>query len=44
MRKDIQNDIKLVNVNVDQTRQNKDKCSCEYKELIDKGICDTRFI
>ena len=25
-------------------RWNKDKCSCECKELIDKGICDKRFI
>ena len=23
---------------------NKDKCRCECKELIDKGICDTGFI
>ena len=25
-------------------RWNKDKCRCECKELIDKGICDERFI
>ena len=25
-------------------RWNIDKCRCECKELIDKGICDTRFI
>ena len=23
---------------------NKDKCRCEYEELIDKGICDNGFI
>ena len=25
-------------------RWNKDKCRCECKELIDKGMCDKRFI
>ena len=25
-------------------RWNKDKCRCEWKELIDKGICDIGFI
>ena len=25
-------------------RWNKDKCRCEYKELIDKGVCDKGFI
>ena len=25
-------------------RWNKDKCRSEYRELIDKGICDKRFI
>ena len=25
-------------------RSNKDKCRCECKELIDKGICDKGFI
>ena len=25
-------------------RWNEDKCRCEYKELIDKGICDKGFI
>ena len=25
-------------------RWNKNKCRCECKELIDKGICDKRFI
>ena len=24
-------------------RQNKDKCRCKYKELIDKGVCDKGF-
>ena len=23
---------------------NKNKCRCECKELIDKGVCDKRFI
>ena len=25
-------------------RWNEDKCRCEYKELIDKGVCDKAFI
>ena len=25
-------------------RWNKDKCRCEYEELIDKGVCDKGFI
>ena len=25
-------------------RWNENKCRCEYKELIDKGICDKGFI
>ena len=25
-------------------RWNKDKCRCEYKELIDRGECDKGFI
>ena len=25
-------------------RRNKDKCRCEYKELIDKGVCNKGFI
>ena len=25
-------------------RRNEDKCRCEWKELIDKGICDKRFV
>ena len=25
-------------------RWNEDKCRCEYKELIDKGVCDKGFI
>ena len=25
-------------------RSNKDKCRCECKELIDKGVCDKGFI
>ena len=24
-------------------RWNKDKCRCEFKELIDKGVCDKGF-
>ena len=28
----------------DKQRWNKNKCRCEYKELIDKGICDKGFI
>ena len=46
MTQDLQNGIKLVNVNIcnNKQRQNKDKCRCECKELIDKGMCDKRFI
>ena len=25
-------------------RWNENKCKCEYKELIDKGVCDKGFI
>ena len=43
---------KRVNVSVkcganicnNEQRWNKDKCRCEYKELIDKGVCDKGFI
>ena len=28
----------------DKQRWNKDKCRCECKELIDKGVCDKGFI
>ena len=52
MKQGIQNGIKPVNVNVDQNpnvcnnkqRCNNDKCRCECKELIGKGICDKGFI
>ena len=42
--------MKLSNVNVNwmqgtvMERWNNDKCWCECKELIDKGICDKGFI
>ena len=46
MKQDTENDMKLVNVNLDQMqvfvvikkRWNEDKCKCECKEVIDKGI------
>ena len=52
MKQDTQNCIKHVCVNVDQmvnvcnSKQhwNDDKCRCECKELIDKGVCDKGFI
>ena len=25
-------------------RWNENKCKCEYKELIDKGVCDKGFV
>ena len=33
MKQDTQNGMKRVKANVD-------KCRCEYKALIDKGVCD----
>ena len=42
--------MKLLNVNVNASvcnnkqRRIKDKCRCECKELIGKGICDKGFI
>ena len=35
-----------LSASVSNTRQtwNEDKCRCECEELIDKGICDNRFI
>ena len=33
-----------VSVCNNRQRWNEDKCRCEYKELIDKGICDKGFI
>ena len=51
MKRDIQNGMKRVNANVDQvqvfvTINNAltKKCRCECKELIDKSVCDKRFI
>ena len=53
MKQDIQNGTKLVNVSVNlgpvlvcnnKQRWNKDKCKCECKELIDKGVCHKGFI
>ena len=51
MNQDTQNAMKLVIVNVDQIQAfviinngNEDKCRCETKELIDKGICEKGFI
>ena len=49
MKQDLQNGVKHVYVNdaiVCNNRQcqNKDKCICECKELIDKGVCDKEFI
>ena len=32
------------NVFNDKQRWNNEKCKCEYKELIHKGICDKEFI
>ena len=32
------------NICNNKQRWNKDKCRCEYKELIDKGVCDKGFI
>ena len=32
------------NVYNNKQRWNKNKCSCECKELIDKGVCDKGFI
>ena len=32
------------NVCINRQRWNEDKCRCECKELIDKGICDKGFI
>ena len=31
-------------VSNNKQRWNKDKCRCEYKKLIDKGLCDKGFI
>ena len=52
MKQDTENDMKLVNVNLDQMqvfvvikkRWNEDKCKCECKELIDKGIWNNGYI
>ena len=52
MKLDIQNGMKHVSVYADQIKIicnnkeccNKDKCRCECKELIDKGVCDKGFI
>ena len=32
------------NICNNKQRQNKDKCGCECKELIDKAVCDKGFI
>ena len=34
----------MANVCNNKQRWNKDKCRCECKELIDKGVCDKGFI
>ena len=52
MKQDTQNITKRVNVSANlganvcnnKQRWNKDKCRCECKELIDKGMCDKGFI
>ena len=53
MKRGIQNGMKRVNVNVNQMlasvcnnkqRWNKDKCRCECKKLINKGVCNKGFI
>ena len=52
MKQDLYNGIKHVNVSVNlekkicnnKQRWNKDKCRCECKELIDKGVCNKGFI
>ena len=40
--------MKFVSVYVDQIKLfvivNKDKCRCECKELIDKGVCDKGYV
>ena len=33
-----------VNIRDNKQRWHKDKCRCERKELVDKGICDKGFI
>ena len=44
MKQDTQNGRKHVSVDVDQMQRfviiSIDKCKCECKELIDKGVCD----
>ena len=32
------------NICNNKQRSNKDKCRCECKELIDKGVCDKGFV
>ena len=52
MKQGLYNSMKLVNVSVNleklfviiKKRWNKNKCRCEYKELIDEGVCDKGFI
>ena len=48
MKQDTQNGRKHVSVDVDQMQRfviiSIDKCKCECKELIDKGVCDKGFI
>ena len=52
MKHDTQNGMNCVNANVDQMQVfaiiticwNEDKCKCECKELIDKGVCKKGFI
>ena len=34
----------MANVCNNKQRWNKDKCRCECKELIDKGVCDKGYI
>ena len=44
MKQDMYLVMKHVSVCNNKQRWNKDKCRCEYKELINKGRCDEGFI
>ena len=51
MKQDTQNGIKRVKCKCtldarvfNNKRQNDDKCWCECKELVDKGVCDNGYI
>ena len=44
MKQDIKCKCRLDACVCNKQRWNKDKCRCECKELIDKGVCDKEFI